>query len=74
MKEMDTVILTADLPDAELQAGDVGVVVLVHDGGAAFEVEFLCLGGETLAVKTLTASQVRPAASREIAHARRIAG
>lgn len=33
-------VLTADQPEAELVAGDVGVVVFIHGGGAAYEVEF----------------------------------
>ncbi len=68
--EMGSVVLTTDLPDQGLQAGDIGTVVLVHQGGERYEVEFTTLGGETLAVVTLKAIQVRPAARREIAHVR----
>ena len=63
------VILTADLPDAGLCAGDVGTVVLVHDG-RGYEVEFVALDGETLAVASVFSQQVRPIGHREIAHAR----
>ena len=49
---------------------DVGTIVLVHKKGEAFEVEFLTLHGETVAVATLDASQVRPVLKREITHAR----
>jgi hypothetical protein len=66
-------ILTQDLPSHRLKAGDIGTVVMVHDQGAAFEVEFLTLAGETLAVLTLAAAQVRPAAADEIAHVRHLA-
>jgi hypothetical protein len=46
---------------------------MVHDQGAAYEVEFLTLAGETLAVLTLTAAQVRPAAADEIVRVRHVA-
>ncbi len=38
--------------------------------GAAFEVEFLTLRGETVAVATLDAFQVRPIQKKEVTHAR----
>jgi hypothetical protein len=65
----DTVVLTTDLPEHRLQAGDVGTVELVHRHGA-YEVKFAALDGESLAVVTLPPDQVRPAAPREIAHVR----
>lgn len=70
MQELDRVVLAEDLPEHKLKAGDVGTIVLVHGGGAGYEVEFVALDGETLAVTTVYASQVRPAAAREIPHAR----
>jgi len=59
MKELDTVVLTADLPDHALIRGDLGTVALVHPGGG-YEVEFMTLDGETLAVVSLFPNQVRP--------------
>jgi glycerol dehydrogenase-like iron-containing ADH family enzyme len=70
IKEHDRVVLTKAIPDQGLTAGDVGTVVHVHKKGEAFEVEFLTLHGETVAIATLTASQVRPVQKREITHAR----
>ncbi|MGQ9632376.1 MAG: DUF4926 domain-containing protein [bacterium] len=70
IRELDTVALTRDLTEYGLKAGDIGTVVLVHAGGAGYEVESMTLGGETVAVVSLGASQVRPVGSREIAHAR----
>lgn len=58
-------VLTADQPAAELIAGDVGVVVFIHDGGAAYEVEF-----PNQAVLTLAADQVRALGMEEILHVR----
>ena len=71
IKELDTVVLTEDLPDQGLQRGDLGTVVLLH-GTTGFEVEFVSLDGETLAVCSLTPRQVRPVGRREIAQARTV--
>ncbi len=70
IRELDNVILDCDLPEHGLARGDVGTVVLVHEGGAGYEVEFTALDGETIAVVTLSAAQVRAAVGGEIAHAR----
>jgi hypothetical protein len=73
IREHDRVVLTADLAGQKLAAGDVGTVVHVHRDGKAFEVEFVALDGETVAVMTLERAQVRPVGHREITHARRVA-
>lgn len=73
IKELDNVVLTSDIPEHGLARGDIGTVVMVHAKGAGYEVEFVTLDGETLAVATLLASQVRPIDHKEIAHARRVA-
>lgn len=73
MKELDGVVLATDLPEHGLAKGDVGTVVLVHEGGKGFTVEFMTLAGHTVAVVTLLAHQVRPIAKDEIAHARPVA-
>jgi len=70
--ELETVVLEVDLPQVGLRAGDLGTVVLVHPGGAGYEVEFMTLDGETVAVVSLPSSQVRPIGRREIAHARAV--
>ena len=70
LKEHASVVLTQDLPAVGLDAGDVGVVVHVHRGGEAYEVEFLSLDGATVAVETLSAGQVRAANRRDIPHVR----
>jgi Domain of unknown function (DUF4926) len=69
LRETDTVVLTVDLPEHGLKPGDVGTVVMVHSSGG-YEVEFMALNGETIAVTSLVADQVRPIAGREIAHVR----
>ena len=73
INEHDRVVLTEDVPTEELKAGDIGTVVHIHANGEAYEVEFICLDGETIAVTTLRANQVRPTKSGEIAHARELA-
>jgi Domain of unknown function (DUF4926) len=69
IKELDTIVLTTDLPEHGLSTGDLGTVVLVHKHGG-YEVEFMTLDGETIAVVSLSPAQVRPVGRREIAHAR----
>ncbi|MCX7011278.1 MAG: DUF4926 domain-containing protein [Candidatus Sumerlaeota bacterium] len=73
MKELDAVVLAVDLPANGLETGDVGTVVLVHKNEAAYEVEFVALNGETIAVVTLPAAQVRAALPHEIPHVRSVA-
>jgi hypothetical protein len=70
IREHERVILAVDLPEAALQAGDVGVVVMIHGDGEGFEVEFFTVDGKTFEVVTVTASQVRPVSSGELLHAR----
>jgi len=72
LDELDEVVLTCDLPDHGLTAGDIGTVVLMHDEGKGYEVEFMTLDGETIAVATLRAEQVRAVQHDEIAHVRSI--
>lgn len=73
IKEHDRVVPTQDLASEKLTTGDVGTVVHVYRGGEAFEVEFVSLGGETVAIATLERTQVRPVERGEITHARRVA-
>jgi hypothetical protein len=72
LHETDTVVLVVDLPDYGLKSGDVGTVVLVNLCGG-YEVEFMALDGETIAVTSLADGQIRPIARHEIAHVRSIA-
>jgi hypothetical protein len=66
--EHDCVVLTADLPADGLEAGDVGTVVHIHRDGEAYEVEFMTLAGNTLAVATVSAGQCRPVSKRDVSH------
>lgn len=70
IEELDRIVLAADLPEYNLKNGDLGTVVLVHQGGVGYEVEFVSLTGKTLAIASLFNSQVRLVGDREIASAR----
>jgi hypothetical protein len=73
IKELDNVVLATEIPEYGLTEGDIGTVVMLHDGGKGCEVEFMTLTGKTIAVITLHAHQVRPIAKDEIAHVRHVA-
>lgn len=70
MKEHDLVVLSRNLPDHGLAEGDVGTIVHIYSDGEAYEVEFALASGETVAVLTLDANDVRPRTGREILHSR----
>ena len=72
LKEHDRVVLTKDLPTDDLRAGDVGVIVHVYRGAGAFEVEFLALDGNSIAVASVEASQLRGVTAHDVSHARPI--
>ena len=72
LSELQTVALTRDIPDHALVEGDVGTVVHVYPGAAAAEVEFARADGQTIAVLTLKAEDVR-ALEADVLHARKLA-
>jgi len=57
-KELETVVLVRDIPEAGLKAGDLGAVVQVYSP-EAFEVEFVTAAGGTQALLTLKANDIR---------------
>jgi Domain of unknown function (DUF4926) len=57
-KELDTVVLVRDVPEAGLRAGDLGAVVQVYSA-EAFEVEFVKAAGGTQALLTLGTEDLR---------------
>lgn len=63
--ELDTVVLTRDVPEAGLRAGDLGAVVQVY-GSGTLEVEFVTASGRTQALRTLDASDVRPVSDDDL--------
>jgi len=72
IKEHDRIVLKTAVAAEGLEAGDVGTVVHVYRDGLAYEVEFTTLNGDTAAVITVEAAQVRPVHEREITHAREL--
>lgn len=71
-KELDGIVLTTDIEEEGLKAGDAGTIVHMYPGGDAFIVEFLTLDGDTVALIDVLPSQVRPVTERDITHARRV--
>ena len=75
MDELDRFVLTEDLPEHGLHAGDLGTIVMVHTPGgdytgpSGYTAEFTYLTGETRAVGDLGPNQVRPAQKGEVARA-----
>lgn len=70
--EHDLVVLTADYRARRLHPGDVGTVVHVYPEGDAYEVEFVAGNGETIAVLTLSAAEVRRIGPTEVLHTRQV--
>ncbi len=77
LAEYEVVILTRDVPDEGLRAGDVGVVLLAYPGRPGvppgYTVEVTTVTGETVAVVDVAADAVRPAAEQNVRHARAVA-
>ena len=65
-------VLLINLPEHHLVKGDVGVIVMIHDSGKGYEVEFMTREGRTIAVETLIANQVRAIGNRDIWHVREL--
>jgi hypothetical protein len=57
IKLYDTVALLKPLPEYNLQKGQVGSIVMVHDD-SHFEVEFIDASGHTLALCILSAGDL----------------
>lgn len=71
LAEHSIVVLTRDISESGLHAGDVGAVAHVYGQGAAYEVEFVDGGGTTIALMTLDSNDVRPIGRGELLHTRR---
>jgi len=76
IKEHEEAVLTWDLPEEGLEAGDVGTVIAVHEDesgeAAGYTLEVFGLAGETLAIVTVAASAVREVHGGEVIHAREL--
>jgi hypothetical protein len=69
---LDTVVLTRDLPQYRLRAGDLGAVVEVYEPDG-LEVEFVTAAGRTQALVTLEPSDVRHVADDDLVSVRSLA-
>jgi hypothetical protein len=70
-KELETVVLTRDLPELGLRAGDLGAVVHVTSPDA-IDVEFVRASGQTQALVTLPEEAVRPVQDDDLIAVRRV--
>lgn len=66
MNEFDLVVLNEDIANSRLKAGDIGTILTVYAEGKAYEVEFVTLTGETVAVETLLPHQIREVRASEV--------
>jgi hypothetical protein len=66
MSEFDLVVLQDDSANGRLKVGDVGTILTVYNDGKAFEVEFVTLTGESVAVETLLPHQIRTVRPSEV--------
>ena len=70
------VILTQDIQDQELVAGDMGTIVEHHPATAeqteGYEVECFAGNGETIAVVSVPVNGLRPVTSQDELHVRQL--
>ena len=70
------VILTQDIRDQELVAGDIGTIVEHHAATSeypeGYEVECFAGNGETIAVVSVPATGLRQATNQDVMHVRQL--
>lgn len=75
--EHDVVVLTRDVAEHNLVAGDTGVVVSIHaDASGArlgYVLELFAVDGSTIGIVDVPAECVRPARRSDLSHARPVA-
>jgi hypothetical protein len=71
-KELDPIVLTRDLREHGLKAGDLGAVVIASSGSGTLDVEFVRASGQTQAVVTLPIESVRPVQDEDLIAVRRV--
>ena len=66
-KMLDTIIVTINVPDQKILAGDIGTIVEVYTKPTlAYEVEFVNADGTTRALLTLAPNQIRELAPNDV--------
>jgi hypothetical protein len=68
-RELDTVVLTRDMPEFGLRRGDLGAVVHVYEPDG-LEVEFVTASGRTEALVSLSTADVRAIAETDLVSVR----
>ena len=68
MRELESVVLTTDLAEYGLERGDIGTIV--YRGGKGYEVEFVALDGETVAIASVRLPRCGRSLARENRHVR----
>ncbi|MBA3649551.1 MAG: DUF4926 domain-containing protein [Chitinophagales bacterium] len=58
IQEFERIVLTENLPGTPFIKGDVGTIVMIHENGKGYEVEFFAADGSTLGVETVEAYQI----------------
>ena len=71
LANLESVVLTRDIQERGLQAGDIGTVVQVYCGDEV-EVEFVRASGETQALLTLSYGDIRKVDSGDMITTRRL--
>ncbi len=72
MKELELVVLTENLPEHGLKIGDIGMILHIYADHKGYEVEFVTLHGELIALVSVYPAQIRQLEQAEIARARRV--
>ena len=72
MEELERVALTEDISEHGLRAGDIGMIAHIYNDHKGYEVEFVTLSGDLIALVSVYPNQIRPLESDEIANARRV--
>ncbi|MFA4910482.1 MAG: DUF4926 domain-containing protein [Desulfobacteria bacterium] len=72
IKELDIVVLMHDIKKYGLTEDDIGTIVYCYEDSNAYEVEFTTAEGKTIAVLTLTSSDIRLMRDKEILHVREL--
>ncbi len=63
----ETVVATANMPDHQVLAGDLGTIVeIYHSPDLAYEVEFVNPDGSTRALLTLAPAQLRKLSASDV--------
>ena len=68
---LETVVLSRDIPEHGLRAGDLGAVVQVYEPDG-IEVEFVTAAGKTQALLTLRVTDIRHVEATDLVAVRRL--